>query len=238
MPWPDDLLAPSGEVFPSVVLAPPDVDIFGNIVDADTIEGYVRQTLIGPDPADLSKGWLVAHLAHQERRRGLAARALPQPKSWPTVSEFDIEAHEQMPAVVIVSPGTIGEPEHDRGVYRTVWRIETAVAIAGKDEVQGRMLAALYLAAVKGALIQNPTLGGKVEQCRWTGPDDHAFGTTERGSQRAIYGTAFAVTVRDAVGTRKGTQVPPADPYNPPLPPDYPNVAEITVTATSPEDTP
>src|SRR5437899_2949617 len=172
-----------------------DVDIFGNVVDADTVEGYVRSAL---------QVWIVAHLAHQERRRGLPARTLPQPRSWPTVSEFDLESHEQLPAIVIVSPGTAGVPEHDRGVYRITWRIEIAVVVAGNTEAQGRMLAALYLAAIKGALIQNRTLTDTVEMCRWAGPDDHAFGLTERGSQRAIYATAFEVTVRDAINARQG----------------------------------
>jgi hypothetical protein len=204
-------------------------DVFGDIIDADTVEGYVRDTL---------RAWIVAHLAHQERRRGLPARTLPEPRSWPTVSEFDIEAHEQMPAIVLVSPGTAGTPEHDRGVYRTTWRVEVAVAVAGKDETEGRMLAALYLAAIKGALIQNRTLVGNVENCRWAGPDDHAFGVTERGAQRAIYGTAFEVTVRDTVSSRLGPLEPPADPYAPPDAPENPNEADITVIATRPEDTP
>lgn len=205
-----------------------DVDIFGDILDADTVEGYVRATL---------QAWMPAHLAHQERRRDLDAMTLPQPRSWPTISEFDATNSDQLPAIFILSAGS-GVPTHDRGVYATPFRFEIAVVIAGKNETEARFLASVYLAAIKGALIQNRTLGGNVEKCVWTGNDDHAFGRTERGEQRAIYGTNFEVTVRDAVDARLGPLEPPEDPYDPGSAPENPNEAEILVTATKPEDTP
>lgn len=196
-------------------------DIFGDIIDAETVEQAVRDTL---------QDWIVAHLAHQERRRGLDPQTLPVPRSWPTVSEFTLEPHDQFPAIIIVSPGT-NTPEHDRGQYRTPWRIEIAVAVAGKDEPEARLLAALYLAAIKGALIQNPTLGGRVEQCRWAGPDEHAFGVYAKAGQRAIYGTTFIVTARDSVNARLGPSDPPPDPYNPGEPLPTPEEAIIDVAA-------
>lgn len=199
-----------------------DPDVFGDIIDADTIEQAVRDTL---------QAWLPAHLAHQERRKGLPQGTLPQPRSWPTVSEFDLEAHEQLPAVVIVSQGSTGTPERNpKGEYRKTWRFEIAAVIGDKTEREARKLGALYLAAIIGALVQNQTLGGVAESCRNVGPDDHAFGTTERRAQRAIYGTAFEVTVKAAFNDRLGPATPPDDPYHPdPFPPS-PLEAEITVT--------
>lgn len=203
-------------------------EIFRDVMDADTVEQAVLDTL---------QAWLPSHLAHQEDRKGYPDGTLPQPKSWPTVSEFDLEVHEQLPAIVIVSSGTT-DVSHDRGAYRTTWRVEVGVAIAGKDEREGRRLAALYLAAVKSSLLQNRTLGGVVEQCRYVGPDDHAVGTAERGGQRAIYATAFAVTVRDSLNERGGPTTPPADPHDPGEPLESPLTAEIEITAVQPASTP
>lgn len=198
-------------------------DIFGNIIDADTVEQAVRDTL---------QAWLPAHLAHQERRRELDPGTLPQPRSWPMVSEFDPEVEEQLPSVFIASPGSVGTPERNRkGQRRKVWRFEIAVIVGGRTEALARRNAALYLAAVIGALEQNRTLGGRVENCSNVGPDDHALGTTRRNGQRAIYSTAFNVMVRDTVSDLLGTVEPPADPYNPGEPLPAPNQAEIIVTA-------
>jgi hypothetical protein len=214
-------------------------DIFGDIVDVDTVEHALRETL---------NEWLPGHLSHQERRRRPGAPVLPGPlppgrlpfpRSWPTVSELDMEVHEQLPAVVIVSPGSVGAPERDqRGAHRKTWRFEIAVAVAGNSELEARALASMYLAAVNGALEQNRTLGGRVEKCWNVGPDDHALGTTRRGGQRALYGTAFNVLVRNTVNDRLGPPAPLPDPHDPPAPPEgplgaplAPNTADITVTA-------
>lgn len=205
----------------------PDVDIYGNILDAGTIEGWFTDTL---------KAWLPAHLAHQERRLQLPARTIPQPRSWPLVSEFDLEPHDQLPAIVIASPGTAGGPSHDRGIYRVTWRIEAAVAIADRTEREARTLAGIYIAAIRGAIVQNRTLDDKVENARWVGPDDHAIGVTSAGGQRAIYGTAFEIDVRDVVNARQGPAEPPADPYEVPGAPEYPNVSEFTVEAKQPQE--
>lgn len=204
-------------------------DVFGDIIDADTVETAFRTTL---------QAWLPDHLAHQERRRDLAPGTLPAPKDWPTVSDFDIEANQRLPAIVIVSPGSVGTPERNqKGEHRKTWRLEVAVVLGDRTERDARRLAAMYLAAVTGAIVQGDrTLGGVAENARNVGPDDHAYGTTEKGAQRAIYGTAFEVTVRDFVNDRLGPTEPSEDPYSPePFPPS-PLEAEITVTAM--EDTP
>lgn len=204
-------------------------DIYGDVIDAGTIEDAFQDTL---------KLWLPGQLAHQERRRSLSAATLPQPRSWPLMSDFDIEVQEQLPAIFLVSSGATGYT-HTGGVYRGTWRIEAGVVVAGKDERQARLLASLYLAAVKAVPVQDdPTLGGVAEVCRLVGPDDHAFGITPQRAQRAIYGTAFEVTVHGVLDARRGPVEPPDDPYNPPGAPASPLTANIEVIATRPEDTP
>jgi hypothetical protein len=202
-------------------------DIFGDIIDADTVEQAFTATL---------QTWLPDHLAHQERRRNLDAGVLEQPRSWPLVSDVDLELHTQLPAVIIASTGS-RVLRHDRGRYTATWRFEVVACIAAATERDARLLAGLYLAAIRGALTQNRTLGGIADNTRWIGPDDHAVGVTRgEGRQRALYGTAFEVDIRDVVNDRLGPSEPSVDPQDPEVPPPLPLEAEITVTAM--EETP
>lgn len=200
-------------------------DIYGSIIDPGTVELALVDTL---------KAFLPGHLAHQERRRpdivaGLPAAAnghFPAPRSWPKLSEFDSTVQNQLPAITVVSPGAAGAPTREKsGQYSFTWRFQVTVEIAGRDEGQGRDLAGVYLAAIRGALVQNRTLQQRVRNCRWVGGDDHAV--RARHPQRAVYSTNFEVTVRDVVDDRLGPAVPPTDPYNPGDPPPVPETVEV-----------
>jgi hypothetical protein len=193
-------------------------DIFGDIVDADTIEQAAKQTL---------QAWLPAHLAHQERRRDLQMRSIAHPRSWPTVSEFDPEPHEQLPSIVLVSPGTTGEIHRDgSGRHSATWRLDIIAAVASSTEPEVRRLAGVYAAAIRGVLVQNPELGGVAARTRWMG-EDYAVGTTHRGP-RAMVEVSFEIDVDDVVDARLGPLAPPPDPYDPGALPEIEN-ATLTV---------
>jgi hypothetical protein len=206
-------------------------DIFGDVIDVDLIEQAARATL---------RAWLPSHLAHQERRRGLTEHIKP-PRSWPTVSDFDPLVQEQLPSVVLVSPGTSGAPVRDQRGVRATWRLEVVAAVAAKTEKRARLLGSLYAAAIRSALVQNPTLPwredtngqpvaapGVAESTLWQG-DDHAVGNTERGP-RWMGEVQFLITVRDVVDPAVGPMVPPPDPYDPPDPQAPFETSDIAVT--------
>lgn len=208
-------------------------DIFGDVIDVDLIEQAARATL---------KAWMPDTLAHQERRRGLAPGTLPRPRSWPTVSDFDPLPHEQLPSLVLVSPGTSGGPDRSADTVRATWRLEVVAAIAGKDEREARLLGGLYAAAIRMALEHRkattlpwrenasglPVFGLPLaERTRWQG-DDHAVGNTERGP-RWMGEVQFLITVRDVVNPRLGPDEPSPDPYNPPAALEPLETPEITV---------
>jgi hypothetical protein len=198
-----------------------DIDVFGNIIDAEWVEDALRDTL---------QAWLPGHLAHQERRRDLDPGYLQRPTNWPTISEFEMDNSRHIPAIIIVSPGSLPNPKRNqKGEYTKTWRFEIAAVVGDRTEAEARKLGSLYLAAVIGALVQNRTLGGRVKDCRYMGPDDHAFGTNDRKRTRAIYGTAFEVDVRVFVNDRLGPTSPPPDPFDPPDPPLNALEAQITV---------
>jgi hypothetical protein len=175
-------------------------DEYGDVIDADTIEAAAKATL---------KAWLSAHLAIQERRKGLDACSVTRPRSWPTVSEFDPEPHEQLPSVVIVSTGTTGAPVPDgQGRYSATWRLEIAVAVAGAKEDDARRLASMYVAAVRSALVQNQSLGGIASATRWVG-DEYAIGTTERGPARSTERTSTSTLTTSSTPSSARPSRPP-----------------------------
>jgi hypothetical protein len=195
--------------------------IFGSVIDSGRVEQAVSATL---------EAWLPSHLHNQETENGLPTGKIPRPRSWPPVSEFDPRPHEQLPSVVIVSPGTTAVgPREAKGKHRATWRVEIAVCVAGRDEPQARKLAAMYIAAVRSALVQNPTLGGFAERTDWAG-EDNTVGAVDR-QPRAIYGAYFDVTVEAVVDHRAGPATPPDDPYDPPDAPQTFTSADITVTS-------
>jgi hypothetical protein len=210
-------------------------DPFGNAVDADTIEDALRAGI---------QAWLPAWLAHEERRRGWAHGTLPVPRSWPTISEFRSDVTMQRPSVVIVSGGTTAAPEVLPGALRRTWRFEAAIIIAGRDETQARQLAAPYLTAVAMAATTDGTLGGVTENVRWSGADEHDYGTpAPGGGQVAIYATTIDVTARSPVPAYlardpDGVLVPPLDPTAPPPVPLPPLEVDFEVTATPAGETP
>lgn len=211
-------------------------DPLGNAVDADTIEDALRAGI---------QAWLPAWLAHEERRRGWPDGRLPLPRSWPTVSDFRIDVNMQRPSVILVSGGTTGAPQRLPGELRRTWAFAVAVVIAGKDEAEARQLAAPYLTAVAMAATTDPTLGGVTENVRWSGGDDHDFGTpASGGSQVAVYATSLEVTARSAVASHiptdpvTGIPIPPDDPHDPDPTPELPLEVDIDVTATADDATP
>ncbi len=203
-------------------------DIFGDVVDAGTIEAAATATL---------KAWMPSHIAHQERRLGLPARSLPMIASWPEVS--DLEAGTNLatlktPALVLVAPGTSGAPTRTTdGSWRSTWTLEVAVVADDRKKLAARRLAGVYLAAVRGCLLQNRTLGGPAENVRWV-REDHSYSPITGGRIRAIYGAEYVVTWRQVVNDRLGPTTPPVDPYDPPQAPESPLTADITVVAKEP----
>lgn len=188
-------------------------DAYGENIDAATLERAAVATL---------KAWIAVHLAAQEERNGLTRRSLPLPRSWPTVSAFDPEPHEQLPSIVLVSPGTTGDPlRSGDGTVAATWRLEIVVAVAGRDEPETRWIAAMYAAAVRSALVQNGELGGIALQTHWVG-EEYAI-EAERGT-RMMVEIDFETTVDSVVDVSQGPDVPPTDPYATPADPRVPIV--------------
>lgn len=214
-------------------MSPPDFSIYGPVIDPFTVKQALRSTL---------QAWIKAHLAVQADRYDLPPSTFPGPRHWPTgISDFSVALEKQLPAIVIVQHGGEANPKRDqRGGYRKTWQFDIRAAVAGATEEDAEKLASVYLAAITSALVQNGTLGGLAKQTINVGPDSYDIGTSlardQSRAQRAVYGSIFAVEVRDVVNDTAGPESPPVDPYNPPSPSGSFNDADVTVTSVPLED--
>jgi hypothetical protein len=195
----------------------------------------VHQALVERALRDHLKAWLPSHLRRVAVENGLTARALPEPRSWPTASEYDLQPHEQLPAVFIVANGKTGAGERGPNGWRATWSCEVAVAVAAQSEEKARELAGMLLAAVETALLWHPTLDGLAEHITW-GAQDLAVGRTGRTAgraHRAVFGAQFDLVIPQAISRRPPEEPadPPSDPYEPPETPPALETADITVTS-------
>lgn len=207
-------------------------DIYGTPLDASTD--------VEKPATDALQAWMPFALARQEERLELPQGTLTFPVQWARVSDL-IWRDDRLPAVIVESPGLLGDPVHDRGKYRATWQLDVVVITAGAEENDARDKASAYLAACKHALGGlSPTLDGHVSQCRWIGGDNHSAGRAPQNlpGQRAVYSTSFAVTVHNALDIRPPGRLtePPGDPYNPPGLAPLPLEAVIEITTPPEED--
>lgn len=202
-------------------------DVFGDIKDASSV-------VEKPAVAALQE-WLPHELAHQERRLGLPQGTLRMPEQWARVSNL-IWSDDRLPALIVESPGMLGDVRKDRTRYMATWQLDVVVITAGGDEASARDQASAYIAACRGALAQtDPTLDGQVAECRWIGHDNHRAGPSPQNlpGQRAVYSTSFAVLVRDVLDLKPPglPSTPPDDPFNPPGLPPLPTEAVIEIAS-------
>ena len=126
--------------------APPD-DSFGSILSGFEVEQAI---------AAVVRRWMPAYLLELESRRGLGPGVLPVFRSQvPTSFEADRLREDQLPALSIVSQGTLGLPEvHGDGSYTVRWRVDCYSVCTGRGNRQARRLAQWYGAAVRALLTQ------------------------------------------------------------------------------------
>lgn len=103
--------------------------------------------------------WLPDYLCEVERYHGYAPGDLPQPRSWLVSSAVEKMPEDQLPAVILASPGLVDAPTADgRGVYTARWRLVVAVMVNARGNRLALRLARLYALAVRATLTQQQEL--------------------------------------------------------------------------------
>lgn len=196
------------------------MSVFDRIVDAGTVEDAATATL---------KAWSSAYLGELERQTGRDQGSLPDIRAW-TAPEGDFRRwpEEQLPCLVLISPGLNGSPErHEGGRYSATWGLALAVVVSASTEAATDRLAKLYAAAMRACLVQR-RLGGLAEMVTWVGEDY----TIEPADRRRTIGAArviFDVDIGDVTTADSGPAGDPPDEPREPLP-DPTTVTDVDVT--------
>lgn len=198
------------------------MSVFGTLHHGGQAEDAVLQTFTT---------WLPDYLAEVSRQDGLPAGTLEQPKSWEFAADVTKWPESQLPCVLVVAPGTEGQPWREgSGYYRARYRVNvTVICSAGGDNAERdtRRLAQLYGAVIRGVLLQHRKLSNNASVVAWAGEGYDQVPQQDRRTLGFAL-NAFLVELRGIVSDSAGPQEPTADPVGTP-PSDWPAAASVQV---------
>lgn len=205
-----------------------DANLYGPIITGGLVERGVRDFLVEPR-GTFNRSWLDAYLGEIERVEGYDPGSIERPKGVVTSAEFEKWPEDQLPVILVISPG-IGPDPIRRGdsAYEATWTVAVAPIVSDQGDVETRRLALAYAAAVRSAMLQHKSLGGFASNLVWRGEgyNDLPFDDARTlGAGRVI----FDVTVADVVREQAGPVEPPADPTVDPGP--WPDATAVDTTA-------
>lgn len=127
-------------------------DVFGPIFVASQLEKAVIDTLIK---------WMPTYLPLVEDQLGREAGQIPLPITYTTRRIFTKFPEDQLPTVIVVSPGLDGEPrEEGDGTYRAKWRMHVGCVVSTSDLIETNIVSKIMGAAMRAAILQHASLGG------------------------------------------------------------------------------
>lgn len=166
--------------------------------------------------------WSGTYLAECERQKGYAPGALPRIRTYTTASDFEKWPEDQLPCVVLVSPGLAEEPLADgAGVYRCKFSVGVAVVVSAATMDETAALAKLYVAALRTAILQHQSLEGFATGIEWLDEnydDLPSIDTRSLGAGQLIFAVEVAGMARRWNGPKTPNEPPPVD--TDPLPED------------------
>jgi hypothetical protein len=177
------------------------------------------------------KRWSGTYIAECERQRGRPPGSLPRIRGWTVASEFEKWPEDQLPCVLLVSPGLAEAPTPDGGgFFRAKFTLGLAVIVSTATANDTADLAKLYCAAMRAAILQHQSLEGFARGIEWLDEnydDLPSVDTRSLGAGQAI----FAVEIDGFARRWNGPTTPgePPDPDTTPLPTD-PTATRVVVT--------
>jgi len=150
---------------------------------------------------DTLRKWIDTYLGEAEAQHGRQRNSLPRPRSYTTTNSFDKWPEDQLPCVLLVSPGVLEPPQvRGDGTFYAVFSLGVAAIVSTAQMADTEELAKLYVCALRTCLIQQRSLGGFAAGTEWldeTYDDLPSEDWRSLGAGQAI----FAVEV-DAVAQR------------------------------------
>jgi len=161
--------------------------------------------------------WIGEYTAELRDQYGDLCPELPPIRSYGTRSEAQKWVDDQLPAVVIVSPGVDGEPlVSGDGWIEAPFRVGVIVFCSGQTEKDTRNRAQGYSAAIRGLLLQKTGLGGIATSTKWE-TEDFTPGPTEKGRTFGAAVVEFVFTIACVTNRRMGPTVHGSNATGPPV---------------------
>lgn len=143
-------------------------DIFGAIRLASDLEDAVLATLEKWWPVYVKELELQSPAAPDPKHIDVGQIAAP--KSWLKADELDREATNNLPAIVVVSPGMSGRAapkQEGDGTFRAFFSIGVGVFVSADQRNNTMRLVRLYTAIVRTILLQKQSLDGFADGTTW-----------------------------------------------------------------------
>src|SRR5262249_15496789 len=135
-------------------------------------------------------------------------------KGWALGPTFDKWPEDQIPGVLVVSPGLVPPPQRGGdGVYYARWNVQVGCACSARTQQEAHEIAMLFVAAHKAIVVQRPSLEGHAAGAQWL---DEQYSPLEYDDTRSLYaGYATLVIDIDDVLTSLAGPITPDDPLTP-----------------------
>lgn len=158
------------------------------------------------------KRWIRQYIGEVGAQHGLARDAIPQIRSWTASPEFEQWPEEQLPAIVVVTPGTVAPPERYDESFSIAWTLGVAIIASARDAESTGDLIGYYEAAVRTLLIQKGSLGKFATASDWEASrfDEHPLPGQNRTLRTVM--VTFTVTVPKMSQRYGGPTDPAVDP--------------------------
>jgi hypothetical protein len=185
--------------------------VFGPLVTAADLENHVEVILAR---------WFATYLYEIERNNDLEPGTLPLPRSVVRSSEIEKFPEDQLPCVMIGSPGLTDPPQADGGGYfAATWQVQIGVEVAAAPNRRALELARWYAAAVRACVIQqqqDPGMDTAIQVIRvdWR---DERYDVLDSVDDRTVCVGRVEVAITVAEVLQQG--LGPLDPLIPPQPP-------------------
>lgn len=170
--------------------------------------------------------WFPTYLREIESQLGLPVNRVPTPRNYTNRNKFDSLRGEEMPKIVVISPGLLNPPEKQgNGQYRALWRLGVGVATTGETESEASMMSKIYGSAVRKILLDKQSLGGGlgISEVIWIDEVYEDLPIPDQVQQYRAATIFFAVDVNNVVTARRGPSEPDMAPY------EYGQVEEVII---------
>lgn len=178
--------------------------LYGPLVAASDVEDALLAQL---------QLWVADYLHELERHHGYEQGDLPVPRSWVRSGEVEKFPEDQLPCVVVASPGLAETPTADGlGLYTARWRMLVAAEIVARGNRRALTIARQYAVALRALLVQQVPLAVlDVQRIDWMG---ERYDVLDSADDRTVCvaQVELAVEVANVTDRNGGPLVPSGQP--------------------------